>query len=68
MADVRVCKNCAHYDINSYNECHEPQAERVVDKEKGTFCDYFRLSGGSEIEGSPSKEDTLADLDNLFKK
>jgi hypothetical protein len=50
-----------------YNECREPSAERVVDKEKANFCDYFefhRVSGTA----SEKKESWRDDLDSLFKK
>ena len=40
-ADMHVCRNCLHYDETSYNECKEPSAERVLEKEKSNFCDYF---------------------------
>ncbi|HAT49193.1 MAG: hypothetical protein HQL07_09240 [Nitrospirae bacterium] len=39
---VRVCKNCLYYDPRAYNACREPQSDRVVDKEKATFCEYFK--------------------------
>lgn len=42
-ADVRVCKNCTHYNPKAYNECKETQAERVLEKAKSNFCDYFFL-------------------------
>lgn len=42
MADVRVCKNCEHYDERAYNECHETIADRVKNKDRSNFCEYFR--------------------------
>ncbi len=65
--DVKVCKNCVHYDINSYNECREPMAERVVDKEKSNTCDYFRLGAGVK-ESQDAAAAALKRLDDLFKK
>lgn len=44
MADVRVCKNCEHYDESAYNDCHETVADNVKDKERSNFCEYFRAS------------------------
>lgn len=64
--DVRVCKNCKHYDSHVYNECREPMAERVVDKEKSNTCDYFGLGTGAG--GIDIKSDALKKLDDLFKK
>ncbi|MBF0627140.1 MAG: hypothetical protein HQL91_02865 [Magnetococcales bacterium] len=44
--DTRVCLNCRFHDPGSYNECQERVAERIVDKERANFCDFF-LSKGS---------------------
>jgi hypothetical protein len=67
-SDLRVCKNCFHYDSKSYNECKEPQADRVVDKEKSNFCDYFQLTENTASnKESNLREDTLKKLDDLFK-
>ena len=65
--DVRVCLNCKHYDTQSYNDCAEPMAERVVDKDRRNFCDYFSLVGGDGSQRGESKEDQLKKLDDLFK-
>ncbi|OFZ27106.1 MAG: hypothetical protein A2381_10640 [Bdellovibrionales bacterium RIFOXYB1_FULL_37_110] len=40
-ASLRCCRMCIHYDISSYNECRESVAERILEKEKANFCDYF---------------------------
>lgn len=45
-ADIRVCLNCRFYDAAAYNECREPSAERVIEKEKANFCDYFEFGEG----------------------
>ena len=67
--DLHSCFNCQHYSPEAYNECHEPQAERVVDKEKANCCDYFKPSnrnpGASE---GKSKADYLKQLDGLFRQ
>lgn len=63
---MHCCKMCKFYDPKIYNECHESMADRVVDKEKANFCDYFTLSSGSS--GGPSKDDLINSADALFKK
>jgi hypothetical protein len=65
--DTRVCKNCIHYDPAAYNECREPNADRVVDKEKAIFCDYFKPGKGG-AGGGKSAADMKAAADALFKK
>lgn len=67
-SDVRVCRNCKHYNEKTYNECNESQAERVLDKTRNNFCDYFHLIGANKSSSSgSSKEDIKAKLDALFK-
>jgi hypothetical protein len=67
--DTRVCKNCRHYDKNANNECREEQAMRVVDKEKGNFCEWFQVRmGGVAATGAPTKDALKSAADALFKK
>lgn len=66
--DTKACKGCIHYDPSYNNSCRENQAERVVDKERSNFCDYFKpKSGGSAAAGS-SRDAMKAAADSLFKK
>lgn len=67
-ADVKACKNCLHYNQKAYNECNENQAERVVDKSRRNYCDYFKLEGGQSSNKQESKDDIFAKMDALFKK
>ena len=66
MSDLHACRNCIFYDISSYNGCRETSAERVVDKEKANYCDYFKFSEGSDSSKS-AQEDPRKKLDDLFK-
>lgn len=66
-ADVHVCKNCVHYDRSAYNECKEPQADYVKEKDRANFCDYFTPSDKKGTAGT-SKDDLLAQAEALFKK
>ena len=43
-ADLHVCKACDFYESGAHNDCRESSAEYVNDKERGNFCDYFRVS------------------------
>jgi hypothetical protein len=65
--DLHCCVQCKFYDPGSYNECKEVSAERVTDKEKANFCDYFVLKGA---EGGVFPRETAAKqaLEDLFKK
>ena len=62
---LHCCKMCKFFDAKIYNECRESNADRVVDKEKANFCDYFSLLSGKHDETSA---DTLkAAANSLFK-
>jgi hypothetical protein len=65
--DTKTCKGCEFYDPSANNECRENQAERVVEKERSNFCDYFRPRSGQGL-GGPSRDAMKAAADALFKK
>jgi hypothetical protein len=50
-----------------YNECREPQADVVREKERANFCDYF--SASDKIGGPGKDNDALKNAaEALFKK
>lgn len=63
---LHCCRMCKFYDPKVYNECHESNADRIVDKEKANFCDYFILSDG--INAGASKDELIDAAAALFKK
>ena len=67
--DLHICKNCIHYDQSAYNECHEPNADRVLEKERANFCDYFVFKNlpTKPTKGGGPAEDPRKKLDDLFK-
>jgi hypothetical protein len=65
--DIRCCRNCTFYDPSAYNECREVSADRVLDKERANFCDYFTPVGTPKVPRHPAK-DARAALEALFKK
>ncbi len=64
---LRSCVACKHYDKAAYNECHEPSAERVVEKDKANFCEWYKFGPRSAGSGS-TREDMLEKARALFKK
>jgi len=65
--NLHCCKQCKFYDPHAYNECREVSAERVVDKERANFCDYFLPRGSTRESVNPAMDARRA-LDALFKK
>ena len=66
-ADLHVCKNCSFYRLGRSNECEEPQAERVADRERSNYCDFFRFKE-EQGEAASAKEGAKKAWDQLFKK
>jgi hypothetical protein len=69
-ADLHSCRNCRFFDPGKSNQCSEPQAEGVRDKEAANYCDYFdgtsrTLAGGSRQTGTTA--DVRKKFDSLFK-
>jgi hypothetical protein len=58
---------CVFYDPKSYNECRESSADRVQDKEKANFCDYFKINS-NRADPDQARKDALAKAAALFKK
>jgi len=66
-ADLHVCKNCVHYDKTAYNECREPSADVVREKDRANFCDYFSPQSSARDAGKQAA-DLKAAAEALFKK
>ncbi|HEY2387944.1 MAG TPA: hypothetical protein VGK30_13350 [Candidatus Binatia bacterium] len=76
-AELRCCRQCRFYDPRAYNACAEPQAERVLDKERANFCEHFAVAtdGASDAappagpgRGAAPSGDARADLERLFRR
>lgn len=62
---THVCRNCRFYEPGRPNDCQEPIAEPVRDKQRANFCDYFDPSPDSHEPGEdPAK--LRAAADDLF--
>ncbi len=67
-AELHACVQCRFYDPAASNQCREPQAERVQDKERGNFCEFFQLAKGKGGGQRSAADDAKAKLEALFKK
>lgn len=76
--DLHSCRQCRFHDPRAYNQCGEPQAERVLDKERGNFCEYFATVDASAGSGAPAGRpgpttppaggNAREDLERLFRR
>lgn len=58
--DVHCCRFCRFYDPALNNQCSEPQADRVIDKERANFCDFFALEESGAGAGRAGGESVAA--------
>lgn len=62
---THVCRNCRFYEVGRPNDCQEPVAEAVNDKQRANFCDYFEPSSQAYRPGADA-EQLRAAADDLF--
>jgi ribosome-binding protein aMBF1 (putative translation factor) len=43
-ADMKVCLNCASYNLRSAHQCRDRRADPVADKHLANFCEYFEFT------------------------
>ena len=65
---LHCCLNCRFHDPAAHNQCREPQADWVKEKEMANFCDYFEAVREITSEQASKKDKALKKLDDLFKK
>ena len=67
-AELRCCLNCRFHDKSAYNECTEPSAERVLEKDRANFCDYFAPRAPGAGRSEQTSGSSVDDLERLFSK
>jgi predicted RNA-binding Zn-ribbon protein involved in translation (DUF1610 family) len=64
---THACRNCRFYAPGRANDCLEPIAERVVDKERPNFCDLFEPVARAGSTAKPSADDLRSAAEALFR-
>jgi len=65
---MHSCRNCGFYDLAYSNSCRETISERVVDKERFNFCEYFIPGDAAAKAQLKTKTGAQDKLEALFKK
>ncbi|MCI0507442.1 MAG: hypothetical protein L0Z73_15215 [Gammaproteobacteria bacterium] len=66
-AQLHVCKQCKFYDKTRSNQCQEPIAEPVYEKEKANFCELFQVKANAyQTRSTTAAEAAKSQLDALF--
>lgn len=42
-ADLKVCRNCGHFDERVAHQCRERRADPVAEKDMANYCEYFEM-------------------------
>lgn len=64
---LRCCKNCRFFDPAAHNQCQDPAAEWVRDKELANFCEHFDFVEKVAAKKTATDEDAREKFDSLFK-
>jgi predicted RNA-binding Zn-ribbon protein involved in translation (DUF1610 family) len=65
---THACRNCRWYERGRPNDCREPVAEHVADKERANFCGYFEPGlAESDGEQGAGKDAMRRAAEDLFK-
>jgi hypothetical protein len=68
-AELHCCLNCTFYDTHYADACREPNAEPVIEKDHGNFCEFFRVRESPPQQRiGTTTPDARAQLEALFKK
>jgi hypothetical protein len=54
-AYLHACVQCRFYEPTLHNQCLEPEADYIGDRQKANFCDFFALAGTRDSGQADSK-------------
>jgi hypothetical protein len=65
-AQLHVCRMCGFFDPAAAQQCREPVADAVADKQRANFCGYFQLVAQPRPLTSGQADASRQQLDALF--
>ena len=68
-SDLKVCLNCVSYDVRIAQQCRDPRAEPVSEKEMANYCEYFEMTRREYVPptgGSPREDKARETLKKLL--
>ena len=65
--DLHSCLMCIFYSPGAYNDCSEPVAERVSEKSRSNFCDYFEITS-DQHKKKDTRSEERSKAEALFGK
>lgn len=65
-AQLHVCRMCVFFDLAAAQQCREPVAELVTDKQRANFCGYFQINPNAFSASSDQVAASRRQLGSLF--
>ena len=65
-AQLHVCRMCVFFDTASAQQCREPVADLVSDKQRANFCGYFQMNPHAFTAPADQAVASRRELDALF--
>jgi len=66
QAQLHVCRMCVFFDTAVAQQCREPVADPVSDKQRANFCGYFQINPHAFTASSDQTTESARKLDALF--
>lgn len=65
-AQLHVCRMCRFFDSAAPQQCREPVADLVSDKQRANFCGYFEINPQAFAVSPDQAAASRRELDALF--
>ena len=65
-AQLHVCRMCVFFDAAAPQQCREPIADAVSDKQRANFCGYFQVNPHAFTASADQAAASRRKLDALF--
>ena len=65
-AQLHVCRMCRYFDPVAPQQCREPVADAVADKQRANFCGYFQIRPRAFVAPADRDGDSRRQLEALF--
>ncbi|MGE0372315.1 MAG: hypothetical protein AB7Q01_10560 [Gammaproteobacteria bacterium] len=65
-AQLHVCRMCRYFDTKAAQQCREPVADLVTDKQRANFCGYFQIRPDAFIPDSGKAGESRREMEALF--
>jgi DNA-directed RNA polymerase subunit RPC12/RpoP len=65
-SQLHVCRMCVYFDTAVAQQCREPVADPVSDKQRANFCGYFQINPHAFTVSSDQTTASRRQVDALF--